>query len=77
MATIAAMVAIVVLGPARAQERPGVTATEIKIGNTMPYSGSASDYAIIGKAEAAYFTMVNDRGGIAGHKITFVSLMTA
>jgi branched-chain amino acid transport system substrate-binding protein len=54
-----------------------VTATEIKIGNTMPYSGSASDYAIIGKAEAAYFTMVNDRGGIAGHKITFVSLMTA
>ena len=58
----------------RAQETPGVTATEIKIGNTMPYSGNASDYAVIGKAQAAFFRMVNDQGGIAGRRIQFISL---
>ena len=59
---------------ARAQATPGVTATEIKIGNTMPYSGPASSYAAIGKTETAFFRMVNDQGGIAGHKINFISL---
>ncbi len=53
---------------------PGVTATEIKIGNIMPYSGPASAYGTIGKAEAAYFKKVNDEGGINGRKINFVSL---
>ena len=57
-----------------AQATPGVTATEIKIGNTMPYSGPASSYAAIGKTETAFFRMVNDQGGIAGHKINFISL---
>ena len=58
---------------ARAAE-PGVTATEVKIGNTNPYSGPASSYGTIGKAIAAYFRMVNDEGGVNGRKINFVSL---
>ena len=59
---------------AQPQETPGVTATEIKIGNTMPYSGPASSYGVIGHAEAAFFKMVNDQGGIAGRRINFISL---
>jgi branched-chain amino acid transport system substrate-binding protein len=55
------------------QYSPGATDTEIKIGNTMPYSGPASSYSIIGKAEAAYFGMINDQGGINGRKINFIS----
>src|SRR5439155_688583 len=53
---------------------PGLTATEVKIGNTNPYSGPASSYGTIGKAIAAYFRMVNDEGGINGRKLNFVSL---
>src|SRR5882672_1887492 len=53
---------------------PGVTATEIKIGQSIPYSGPASAYAMLGKGEAAYFQMVNDKGGINGRKIKFISL---
>ncbi|MCB1540333.1 MAG: ABC transporter substrate-binding protein [Rhodoblastus sp.] len=52
---------------------PGVTDTEIKIGNIMPYSGPASAYGIIGKAQAAYFKMINDQGGINGRKINFIT----
>jgi branched-chain amino acid transport system substrate-binding protein len=61
--------------PVRAAKNygPGVSDTEIKIGNTGPYSGPASSYGTIGKAEAAYFGMVNDRGGVNGRKITFIS----
>src|SRR5271155_4759137 len=59
---------------ARADNAPGVTDTEIKIGNTMPYSGPASAYGVIGRTEAAYFKMINDQGGINGRKINFVSL---
>jgi branched-chain amino acid transport system substrate-binding protein len=71
----AALVAGVALGtPATADETPGVTATEIKIGNTMAYSGPASSYGVIGRTEAAFFKMINDQGGIAGRKINFVSL---
>jgi branched-chain amino acid transport system substrate-binding protein len=58
----------------RAANLPGVTATEIKIGNTAPYSGPGSSYSVIPKAEAAYFKMINEMGGIAGHKIEFFSL---
>jgi len=58
---------------AAGQYGPGVTDTEIKIGNTMPYSGPASAYGTIGKAEAAYFTMINEQGGINGRKINFIS----
>jgi branched-chain amino acid transport system substrate-binding protein len=52
---------------------PGVTETEIKIGNTMPYSGPVSSYSPIGKLDAAFVKMVNDEGGVAGHKIDFIS----
>src|SRR5438309_6966365 len=51
----------------------GATDTEIKIGNIMPYSGPASAYGVIGKAEAAYFRKINAEGGIGGRKITFIS----
>ena len=51
----------------------GATDTEIKIGNIMPYSGPASSYGVIGKAEAAYFNKINAEGGINGRKINFIS----
>jgi branched-chain amino acid transport system substrate-binding protein len=51
----------------------GVSDTEIKIGNTMPYSGPASAYGTVGKSEAAYFAMINDQDGINGRKINFIS----
>jgi branched-chain amino acid transport system substrate-binding protein len=53
---------------------PGVTDTEIKIGNTNPYSGPASAYGAIGRALSAYFAKINDEGGINGRKINFISL---
>jgi ABC-type branched-subunit amino acid transport system substrate-binding protein len=61
--------------PAEAQKNygPGVSDTEIKIGNIMPYSGPASAYGTIGKAEAAYFKKINDEGGVNGRKINFIS----
>jgi branched-chain amino acid transport system substrate-binding protein len=59
-------------GPAAAQW-PGVTPTDIKIGNTNPYSGPASAYGTIGKAIAAYVRKVNDEGGVHGRRITFLS----
>jgi branched-chain amino acid transport system substrate-binding protein len=52
---------------------PGVSDTEIKIGNAMPYSGPASAFGATGKSEAAYFNMINDQGGINGRKIKFLS----
>jgi len=62
--------------PAQAQNKygPGVTDTEIKIGQTMPYSGPVSAYATIGKAESAYFEKINAEGGINGRKIKLISL---
>jgi branched-chain amino acid transport system substrate-binding protein len=57
-----------------AGDTPGVTATEIKIGNTDAYSGPASAYSVIAKLESAFFKMVNDQGGVAGRKINFISL---
>ena len=73
----AAIGAVLAAGPgwsaAHAQSTPGVTATEIKIGNTDAYSGPASAYGVIAKTETAFFKMVNDQGGVAGHKINFIS----
>ncbi len=60
-------------GLAAAQTVVGVTATEIKVGNTNPYSGPASAYGTIGKAIGAYFKKVNDEGGINGRKINYIS----
>jgi len=60
--------------PARAKEYgPGVTDTEIKIGNTVPYSGPGSSYGTIGKVQAAFYKMVNEQGGINGRKVNFIS----
>jgi branched-chain amino acid transport system substrate-binding protein len=58
---------------ATAENAPGVSATEIRIGQTMPYSGPASAYAVIGKFEAAYFQMINEQGGINGRKVVLLS----
>jgi ABC-type branched-subunit amino acid transport system substrate-binding protein len=74
--TVAALaVAAMTAAAAAAQKKydPGASDTEIKIGNIMPYSGPASSYGVIGKAEAAYFNKVNAEGGINGRKITFIS----
>jgi branched-chain amino acid transport system substrate-binding protein len=59
---------------ARAENAPRVTDIEIKIGQTIPYSGPASAFGAIGRTEAAYFRMINDQGGINGRKINFISL---
>ena len=61
--------------PAGAENKyaPGVTDSEIKIGNTMPYSGPASALGTTGKVIAAYFTMINEKGGVNGRKMTLLS----
>ena len=59
---------------ARAEEMPGITDKEIRIGNTNPHSGPASAYGMIANTEVAFFKMVNDRGGIGGRMITYISL---
>jgi branched-chain amino acid transport system substrate-binding protein len=75
--TAAIVIADLTIGAtaATAQKRydPGASDTEIKIGQTMPYSGPASAYATIGKVQAAYFRMINENGGIRGRKITLLS----
>src|SRR5271166_442351 len=68
------LVALTAAAPVVAGDMPGVTATEIKIGNTNAYSGPASAYSVIAKLETAFFKMVNDQGGVAGRKINFTSL---
>jgi branched-chain amino acid transport system substrate-binding protein len=73
---IAALLAAALASPAiLAQKKydPGASDTEIRIGNTNPYSGPASAYGTIGKTIAAYFKMVDDQGGINGRKINFIS----
>jgi branched-chain amino acid transport system substrate-binding protein len=50
----------------------GASDTEIKIGQTVPFSGPASAYASIGKTQAAYFNMINEQGGVNGRKITLI-----
>src|SRR6266568_3332164 len=72
----AALAALTLSQPATAQKKygPGASDSEIKIGNTMPYSGPASAYGTIGRSEAAYFKMINDQGGINGRKVNFITL---
>jgi len=74
LAAMTALGILVIAGSSYAADLPGVTATEIRIGNTMPYSGPAAPYGTLGKAATAYITMINEQGGVAGHKINFVSL---
>ena len=59
---------------AGAAEMRGVTATEIRIGQTMPYSGPVSAFGALGKGEVGYFKMLNDRGGINGRRVNLISL---
>jgi len=69
----AGLILSVALACAAGQYGPGASDTEIKIGNTVPYSGPASSYGVNGKVDAAYFAMINEQGGINGRKINFIS----
>jgi ABC-type branched-subunit amino acid transport system substrate-binding protein len=71
----AVAVSLALAMPVYAQKKydPGASDTEIRIGNTNPYSGPASAYGAIGKTIAAYFRMVNDQGGINGRKVNFIT----
>ena len=76
LAPIAALLAAALASPAALAQKkydPGASDTEIKIGNTNPYSGPASAYGTIGKTIGAYFKMVNEQGGVNGRKVTWVS----
>ena len=69
------VVALAVLtSPVLAADMRGVTSTEIRIGQTMPYSGPVSAFGALGKGELGYFRMINERGGINGRKVNLISL---
>jgi branched-chain amino acid transport system substrate-binding protein len=71
---ITVVLALTTLGAVSERVREqDVTDTEIRIGNLMPYSGNLAVFGDIGKAEAAYFEMINERGGINGRKVRFIS----
>ena len=74
LVTGTAMAIALSASPASAQKKydTGATDTEIKIGQTNPFSGPASAYATIGKTQAAYMKMINDRGGVNGRKINLI-----
>ena len=71
---LTALAAVPLSALAEKKYGPGVTDTEIKIGQTMPYSGPLSAFGTIGKAQAAYFEMINSKGGVNGRKIKLLSL---
>jgi branched-chain amino acid transport system substrate-binding protein len=75
-AATALLAGLVTATPVAAQKSydAGASDTEIKIGNIAPYTGWGKEYATVARAEAAYFQMINDRGGINGRKINFVSV---
>jgi branched-chain amino acid transport system substrate-binding protein len=71
---IVVFVGLMALGATSQRPREqGVTDTEIRIGNLMPYTGNLEAFGAMGKAEAAYFDMINERGGINGRKVKFIS----
>ncbi|MET4045146.1 ABC transporter substrate-binding protein [Bradyrhizobium sp. RT6a] len=74
LATATALTLALSMPAANAQKKydPGASDTEIKVGQTVPFSGPASAYASIGKTQAAYFKMINDQGGINGRKINLI-----
>jgi branched-chain amino acid transport system substrate-binding protein len=73
---IAILCGLSLASSAFAQKRydTGATDTEIKLGQTMPYSGPLSAFATLGRAEVAYYHMINDLGGVNGRKITMLSV---
>src|SRR4051795_5642349 len=75
-AALMALAALMLTGPAAQAQKPtsGVTSTEIKIGQSAPFSGPASVYGQISTAEAAYFKMINDQGGVNGRQIRLIAL---
>jgi ABC-type branched-subunit amino acid transport system substrate-binding protein len=73
LTTVAAATLALGIGSALAENAPGITDTEIKIGNTNPYSGPASSYSTIGKSIGACWNKVNAEGGINGRKINWIS----
>jgi branched-chain amino acid transport system substrate-binding protein len=76
MAVVSAVIGIALVAtPVSAQKKydTGATDTEIKIGTTMPYSGPASAYGVLGTTQAAYFKKINAEGGINGRKINFIT----
>jgi branched-chain amino acid transport system substrate-binding protein len=75
--TFLAIAAMALSVSAQKSYDPGASDTEIKIGNIMSYTGWAESYGAVGRAEAAYFQMINDRGGVNGRKITFISMDNA
>src|ERR1700749_248679 len=72
--TGSALALALTVSAAHAQKKyePGATDTEIKIGQTLPFSGPASAYASIGKTQAAYFNMINEQGDVNGRKINLI-----
>jgi ABC-type branched-subunit amino acid transport system substrate-binding protein len=74
LATATALTLALSISAANAQKKydPGASDTEIKVGQTMPFSGPASAYSSIGKTQAAYFKMINDQGGVNGRKINLI-----
>jgi len=76
LATVATLCISTGVFPASAEKKfgPGVSDIEIKIGQTMPYSGPLSAASVIGKSESAYFRMINEKGGINGRRVNFISL---
>jgi branched-chain amino acid transport system substrate-binding protein len=66
-----------VIAPAAKNYGPGVTDTEIKVGQSVPYSGPASSFGVFGRVMTGYFKMINERGGINGRKVNLVSLDNA
>ena len=72
-----ALLSIAALGPSLAADKsygPGVTDSEILLGNSVPYSGPASAFGVYGRIMSAYFQMLNDKGGINGRKINLITL---
>src|SRR5215469_14528666 len=72
---LALALACLAVAPALAQKHydEGASDTEVRIGNTNPYSGSTSAYGLVGRTEVAFFKMINDSGGINGRKIDFIT----
>src|SRR6476620_4717559 len=73
----AAMAATVTAAEAQKKSGPGASDTEIKLGQTVPYSGPASAFSSYGRMMTGYFQMVNEAGGINGRKIKLISLDNA
>jgi branched-chain amino acid transport system substrate-binding protein len=75
-ASLLLLASVIAIPPSLAQKKydPGATDSEIKIGNLMTYTGLFKEYGAVGRAESAYFQMINDRGGVNGRKINFVSV---